>query len=171
MIEKPNLADTPAYFRGYIDLVPENNLLDALDKNLNNTIYLFENVSEEKENFAYAEGKWTIKEVLNHIIDTERIFAYRALRFSRLDETDLPGYDENLFTENANVSHRSLQHLIEEFRVIRKSTHYLFEAMTNEMLDFVGTANKSRSSARALGFMIIGHAIHHNHVLKERYLK
>lgn len=171
MIEKPNLADIPTYFRGYIDLVPENNLLDALDKNLNNTIYLFENVSKEKENFAYAEGKWTIKELLNHIIDTERIFAYRALRFSRLDETDLPGYDENLFTENANVSHRSLQHLIEEFRVIRKSTHYLFEAMTNEMLDFVGTANKNKSSARALGFMIIGHAIHHNQVLKERYLK
>lgn len=171
MIEKPNLADIPAYFLAYIDLVPENNLFEALEKNLNNTIYLFENIPSEKENFAYAEGKWTVKEVLNHIIDTERIFAYRALRFSRFDETELPGYDENLFTENANVSNRSLQHLIEEFRVIRKSTHYLFEAMTKEMLDFIGTANKNKSSARALGYMIVGHTIHHNHVLKERYLK
>ena len=170
MIAKPDITTVPDYFVYYTGLVRENDLIEALAKSREATLELFASIPVEKENFAYAPGKWTIKQVLSHLIDTERVFSYRALRFSRRDETDLPGYDENLFAANSNTEKVMLERLMEEYRCVRKSTLSLFEAMNEEMLDFRGTANKMQCSARSLGYMIVGHEIHHCNVLKERYL-
>ncbi|MCE3295190.1 MAG: hypothetical protein K0R65_904 [Crocinitomicaceae bacterium] len=170
MITKPDITTIPDYFVYYTGLVQQNNLVEALAKNYGTNLELFASIPVEKENFAYAPGKWTVKQVLSHLIDTERVFSYRALRFSRRDSTDLPGYDENLFADNSNTENMMLERLMEEYRCVRKSTLSLFEAMNDEMLDFRGTANQMECSARSLGFMIAGHEIHHCNVLKQRYL-
>lgn len=170
MITKPDITTVPDYFVYYTGLVKENDLVQALSHCREHTLDLFSSVPVEKENYAYAPGKWTVKQLLSHLIDTERIFAYRALRFSRMDSTELPGYDENLFAANSNTENLMLERLLEEYRAVRKSTLSLFEAMNDEMLDFKGTANGMQCTARALGYMIVGHEIHHCKVLKERYL-
>ncbi|MGV3631478.1 MAG: DinB family protein [Bacteroidota bacterium] len=170
MITKPDISAVPDYFVYYTGLVQENDLIEALAESREATVELFSSIPVEKEDFAYAPGKWTVKQMLSHLIDTERVFAYRALRFSRHDSTELPGYDENLFARNSNTENLMLERLLEEYRCVRKSTLSLFETMSDEMLDFQGTANKMSCSARALGYMIAGHEIHHCNVLKERYL-
>ncbi len=169
MITKPDISTIPDYFVYYTKLVPENELIEALRQSSEQTVELFSSIPVEKENYAYAPGKWTVKQVLSHLIDTERVFSYRALRFSRMDNTELPGYDENLFAAHANTENLMLERLIEEFRCVRKATLSLFEAMNEPMLDFRGTANNMACSARALGFMIAGHETHHGKVLRERY--
>lgn len=170
MITKPDISTVPDYFVYYIGLVKENDLVQCLSQCRENTLDLFSLIPVEKEAYAYAPGKWTVKQLLSHIIDTERVFAYRALRFSRMDSTELPGYDENLFAANSNTENLMLERLMEEYRAVRRSTLSLFEAMTDPMLDFEGTANKMQTSARALGYMIAGHELHHCRILKERYL-
>lgn len=170
MIRKPQPSELPGYYVYYIDLIPENNLQDALTKSHERTLELFSSVPVEKESYAYAPEKWTIKQLLNHIIDSERIFAYRALRFSRYDTTELPGYDEDLYAQHSNTGNLMLERLIEEYSCVRKSTLSLFETMSEQMLDFRGKANRMEVSTRGLGFMIAGHNLHHCKILKERYL-
>jgi uncharacterized damage-inducible protein DinB len=170
MITKPSPGESSDYAQSYIDHLTEDDLLEALSNNLLQTVSLFESVAKEKHNFRYAPGKWTVKELLQHIIDTERIFSYRALRFSRRDNTPLPSYDENLYAPNANTSVRSLEKLLEEYRLVRESSILLFESMTPEMLDFKGTASSVMYSARILGWFMAGHNLHHNKVLKVKYL-
>jgi uncharacterized damage-inducible protein DinB len=170
MISKPLGEDIPPYYMKYIDLCPEQDLLDALRASMNDTLGFLACIPAEKENFQYAEGKWTLKEVLNHIIDTERIFAYRALRFSRKDNTELAGYNENIFVPNSNTSERNLQDMAKEYKAVREATLALFEYMNGEMLEFKGTANKFKSSTKGIGWMIAGHNIHHCNVMREKYL-
>lgn len=170
MILKPNKKDAPAYCHYYFDLVTESDLIDALKNSRDKTLQLISEIPAGKENFKYAENKWTLKQVFSHIIECERIYTYRALRFSRQDNTELPGFDENLFAANANASQRNLSDLAEEYRAVRESTILLFRYMSGEMLDFKGAANKALFSPRALGFTAAGHNIHHCKIIKERYL-
>jgi hypothetical protein len=170
MIVKPNLADAPEYYHYYFNLVTENNLETALISSSEMTSRLIYSIREDKESYSYDAGKWTIKQVLSHINDTERILAYRALRFSRMDKTALSGFDEDLFAPNANTESRNLNHLLDEYISIRRATESLFEYLTDEMLDFKGNANNLSMTARGIGFMIVGHNIHHMNILKERYL-
>jgi hypothetical protein len=121
-IHKPNLEKFNAYFKNYVNLVETNDLLSALESNLIGTKAIFDGFLGDKENLAYAEGKWSVKQVLTHIIDVERVFAYRALRFSRQDATELSAYDDDLFVKNSNSHNRNLSELIEEFFHLRKST-------------------------------------------------
>jgi hypothetical protein len=168
-IQKPILEKFSAYFRNYINLVKEDDLILALRLNLKDTTNTFEKFVGDKENFAYSEVKWTVKEVLSHIIDVERVFAYRALRFSRQDATELSGYDDDLYVANSNAQGRSLKEMLREFVLLRESTIYMFSYFNENMLDFEGKANQNVFTARALGFMIVGHTKHHSSVVHERY--
>ena len=118
---------------------------------------------------VYQPGKWTVKDILQHVIDNERIMAYRALRFSRNDKTLLPGYDEEILAANTNADNLTVQQLLEEFNLVRASTIALFKGMSDSMLLRSGVAFKSDISALALGFVILGHPVHHMNVIKERY--
>jgi uncharacterized damage-inducible protein DinB len=131
---------------------------------------IIDNLPPEKEDFAYAPAKWTVKELLCHIIDAERIFVYRALCFSRNDKTNLPAFDENAYVPESNASLRTIQSIRQEMNNLRASTIDFFASCNEEMLGRSGTANNTRISVRALGYVVSGHAAHHLSILKQRYL-
>jgi hypothetical protein len=170
MIARPVSDDMPAYYQRYVNTVKESELLDALENSLRNSLSLFASIGKEKESFRYAADKWTVKEVVSHIVDCERIFAYRALRFSRRDSTSLPGFNENEYTPNANAAGRSLEQIVDEYTAVRHASIALFKYLTPEMLDFRGTANGSAITSRSIGWIIAGHNSHHCNILQERYL-
>ena len=169
-MHKPTSGNFPPYFQKYFDKVSENNILDALQNSLKSHTEYYNSIPESKGDYAYAEGKWSIKEVLCHIIDTERIMAYRALRFSRGDNQALPGFDQDLYIQHADAGKRSLASLIEEYKLVRAATIALYQSYSPEQLDREGHANAYTATARGLGFMMAGHDLHHVSVLKERYL-
>lgn len=162
--------NAPAYSRHYFDLIETDDLLLELENSFQLTLDLFSDVKPEQENYAYADGKWTLNEVLRHIIDCERIFAYRALRFSRLDATELPGFDEDHYMASLKGMHWDLASLLQEYSHVRKSSMALFENMSGEMFNFKGNANGFSISTQAVGFMIVGHNLHHLSIVKSRYL-
>lgn len=170
MIKKISEMAVPSYYQHYFNLVKEDNLHEALLNSKATTLQMLAGISAEKENHAYAENKWTVKQVLNHIIDTERIFSYRALRFSRKDATPLQGFDENSYAQNAVLTHLPISSLIEEFEAVRTATILQFNNLSNDALDLEGEANQVVFTPRILGFIIAGHNIHHCNILQERYL-
>lgn len=127
-------------------------------------------IPKSKRNYRYAEGKWTVKEVLQHIIDAERIFAYRALCFARKDATPLPGFEENDYAANSKADQRKWKDIVKEFEAVRRSTETLFGSFDDEQLDTAGTSSGKSNYVMAIGFIIAGHANHHIKVTKERYL-
>ena len=161
-----------AFYKPYIQALLDND--KTIIENLKDSLQQFEqvlgNIDAEKELFRYAEGKWTIKELVQHIIDTERVFNYRALRFARKDKTTLHGFDENDYVENSNANPRNFDDLLEEFIILRKSTLFLYQSFTEDMLKHIGVASDNYVSVRALGFITSGHLIHHLEVIKNRYL-
>ena len=165
-----NLDSIPPFYKNYVKLVDQTDLATALRISGYRTLELVHSIPVAKTDFRYAEGKWSIREVLCHIVDAERIFAYRALRFARNDSTELPGWDENDYTPQSNASSRTLKKIADEMHHLRTSTVDLFESFTEEMLKRKGIANKNEMSVVALGFMIAGHETHHRNILKERYL-
>jgi hypothetical protein len=170
MISRPNYEDAPAYCRYYFDLLPEDDLLEALVNSGQQAQDLMRSIPASMHNYSYAPGKWTLKMVFAHLADCERVYAYRALRFSRKDSTELAAFNEDQFALNANPANRNLQQIEEELDTLRKSTIQLFSYMSDDMLDHLGLANKSVFSARSLGWLAAGHCIHHCRVVKERYL-
>jgi uncharacterized damage-inducible protein DinB len=170
MIHRPSIEETTGYQRTYIDQVEGNDMFEALSKNTAETLELINSIAPEKADYRYADGKWSVKEVLGHIIDTERIFAFRALAFLRKDKSELPGFEEGDYVANYDMRQRSLNDLREEYDVVRKSTILLLNNAGSDHLDFKGKANGLDVSARILGWMIAGHNIHHNKVIRERYL-
>lgn len=170
MIGRPTPDESPAYYHRYFSLVNESELIDAMENSLKYSLSLFASIGKEKENFRYAADKWTVKEVLCHIVDCERVYAYRALRFSRKDSTPLPGFDENAYAPSANAAGRSLSQIVDEYTAVRHASMELFRYMTDQMLDFKGTANKTVVTPRAIGWMIPGHNNHHCNILRDRYL-
>lgn len=170
MLSSLQANDYPFYYEPYIKLVEENDALKALDTGILKMQALLSVIDEEKENFAYAPGKWTVKEVFGHIIDTERIMAYRALRFARGDGQELPGFDENTYVKNAKFSKRKLIDIAHEFSAMRQSNIFLFKSFDEEALNRKGVANKNPVTVRALIYIIAGHQLHHMKVMRERYL-
>ena len=166
---KPDII-APDYFFRYINLVKEEDLSKALKKNTKQFLKLLKNIPKKKHDFAYEDGKWTIKQLLQHIIDSERVFAVRALWFARKDPNGQPGFDENIWGNNAVVENRKWNDLVKEFILLRLSTELLFKSFTNENLNTTGLANYNQVSVAALGFIVAGHVTHHMNVLKERYL-
>lgn len=158
------------HYKSYISALGNVDLFEILMASSEELLELIKDLSEEKLVFRYDKGKWSIKELLQHLIDTERIMSYRALRFSRNDATELQGFDENWYVENSNGNDRNSNDLVEEFTCTRRASISLFKSFTNEMLLLSGTANGSDMTVRALGFIIAGHQMHHLKIIKERYL-
>jgi len=148
----------------------DNGLIENLQSSLVKFFEVLSDLPEEKHLFAYADGKWTIKELISHMIETERIMAYRALRISRNDKINLASFDENDFVANSNANEVPYIELIKEFSLLRKSTIAMFKSFNDEMLTKIGVASDSEVSVRALGYILTGHVLHHIGVIEERYL-
>lgn len=158
------------FYKPYILAVETENMIDELEVCLHQFIKFVQDIPMDKFDYRYAEGKWTIKDIIQHLIDAERIFCYRALRISRNDKTPLPGFDENSFVENTDANSRSIQGLLTEMAVVRQSTISLFNSFSDDQMSRVGVASNANISVRALGFITIGHQKHHQKVFLERYL-
>jgi uncharacterized damage-inducible protein DinB len=163
-----NLGRVPAYYHKYISKVPTENLREGFTST--EDLSFLKSIPVSKWDYSYAPGKWTVKELVQHIIDAERIFSYRALRFARKDSTPLAGFEENDYAANSDAAHRTVESLIAEFEAVRASSVALFNSFTDEQLEREGTANGQSIYVRAIGFIILGHSIHHAEVLKEKYL-
>ena len=165
-----NSADYPQFYTQYIRSLGEVDLIEILQSSLEDLISTVKDLPSEKLAYQYAPGKWTIKELLQHIIDTERIMSYRALRFSRKDPIDVAGYDENWYTEHCNVRDRDLTSLLDEFIHLRKSIIAMFSGFTPEMMLHFGSLDGQKITVGSLAFIIAGHQVHHLKIIKERYL-
>ncbi|MBA4155468.1 DinB family protein [Flavobacterium sp.] len=159
------------FYKPYIEALGEVVLMNELEQSLSFFINFLKTIPIEKQEFRYAEGKWTIKDIVQHLIDAERIFVYRALRIARKDKTPLPGFEENEYVETAFANNRAMNDLMDEFTTVRKATISLFKTFTEEQLLRMGTASEKPVSVRAIGFITLGHQKHHEKIIKERYLK
>ena len=168
-MKRPQAEEFPLFYKGYVDTVSEN-VLTELEQQMESFSALLRSIPAEKASFAYAEGKWTIKELAGHVMDTERIMAYRALRIARNDTTPLPGFDENDYVANAHFADRSLESLVDEFAALRKANMYLIRSLNAIEIDRSGISNEKSISVRALIFIMAGHVNHHVAILKQRYL-
>jgi hypothetical protein len=169
MIHRPAPAEYQGFFARYVNLVPEGDVLHLLEQQLERLQTLLSGLSEQKGEQGYGPGKWTAKEVLGHMTDTERIMAYRALCFSRGEKQALPGFDENAYVANADFNKRNLPDLLRDHQVVRQSTLALFRSFTPEMNTRTGTASSNTLSVQALAFVIAGHELHHLYILRDRY--
>lgn len=158
------------FYSTYISMVDEVDLVDELEISVHEFIKFIQNIPLDKYDYRYAEGKWTIKDIIQHIMDAERIFAYRALRIARNDKTPLASFEENDYADIAGANERSIRDLLTELAIVRQSTIALFKTLNEEVLQRVGIASGFEVSVRALGFIIIGHQKHHEKIFKERYL-
>lgn len=159
------------YFEQYLQLVnQEKSIVENLVASQNDFEQTLRNIDASKHNFAYDKGKWTLKELTQHTIDTERVFTYRALCFARNDKTDLPGFDQDIFTQNDNANQREFDELLNEMMVVRESSIALFKSFSDEVFQRIGVASNNKMSVRALGYLFSGHQIHHLNIVKERYL-
>ncbi len=169
-MKKSEIEVMPKFFDRYIAQVEDENIMQSLQASLEDLQSQEIKDLEKIENKAYAEGKWTIKQLFQHLIDVERIFAYRALRFARNDKKNLQSFDEDTYAMNADVRNKSFNDLLEEFILIKKTTIYLFKSFDKTVLLRTGTANDVEISVLAIGFASVGHQKHHLRIIKERYL-
>jgi len=170
-IVKPNPEEYPAYARVYIDRLPDDGrLLDHLAENLLATTTLALSLPEERLLRPYAPGKWTIKETLVHVVDDERIYAYRALRFARGDTTELPGFEQDDYVPISGANDRPVEDIMAEYAAVREATIALFRGLPEPAMLRSGVANGNRASVRALAYHIAGHEAHHVEIIKTRYL-
>lgn len=169
MLTKQDAVAAPS-FQHYMSRADDTDVVKAIRRSTKEFSKLLKSLPAKKRQYAYAEGKWTIQEVLQHIIDAERVFVYRALTFARRDATPLPGFDENSWAANVNKTKRKWKDLVEEFTILRAGTELFFASLTDEDLLFSGTANQHPVNALALGYLVAGHAKHHLAIIKERYL-
>ena len=167
-MKRPQADEFSAFYEGYIDAVDDDVIAEIIQQET--TLPELMRANAAKADYAYAEGKWTLKELLGHIIDTERIMAYRLLRVSRNDSTPLPGFEENHYVEFSGHRNADFEKLIQEFEAVRKSTLFLIDSLSEEQLNYRGTASGYPVSGRALVFIIAGHLKHHVGVVRERYL-
>lgn len=159
------------FYSTYINLVPKSvNLIDGFETGFKNVEAFFESISKDKLDYKYAEDKWTIKEVLQHIIDTERIFMYRCLRVARHDKTALAGFEQDDYIEPSKANSKSIESLQEEYKTTRQYSIVLLKSLSDEDLKCIGKASGNVMSARSASFSTIGHEIHHMKIIKERYL-
>lgn len=171
MTERPTRAEYAPFYHGYIEQVPTGDIVETLESQLSKTIVFLNAIGEARSAHRYAEGKWTIKEVVGHLIDAERIFAYRALRIARGDKTALPGYDENAYAQSARFNDRRFSDLVDELNVVRRANLFLYRSFNEEEWLRTGTADGKPVSARALAYISAGHESHHLDILQSRYLR
>lgn len=167
---RPDKSEYASDYERYVSLVPDGDIAGTLGRQLDDTLALINSIPETRGDFRYAEGKWSIKELLGHVIDSERVFAYRALRFARGDTTPLSGFEQDDFVRGGSFDKRSLSDLAQEYEYVRRSTISLFANLAPAAFDRRGAANNNEVSVRGLAFIIAGHEVHHVQILKARYL-
>ena len=160
----------PQFYQAYLNAVKEQALIPALEKNHKRFRKFLKEIPKDKRDYAYEEGKWTIRQLLQHIIDTERVFVFRALWFARKDENPLPGFDEKKWAASLNTKKRKWKVMVSEYMLLRESSIRFFKSLTDEQLHASGIANNSSMSAAALGFVAAGHIEHHINIIKSKYL-
>lgn len=168
---RPGTDEVPPYAAEYVARVPDGDIVDILSRQIAETVALLESIPEANADYRYGPEKWSIKEVVGHMSDAERVFAYRALRFSRADTTPVEGFDENTYVVHGPFTRTTLASLTNELEHIRRSTLHLFANLDSEAMDRRGTANGLEVSVRGLAFIIAGHENHHLNILRTRYLK
>jgi len=164
------MSDFQKYVQRYLGNIPSENWLEELEKSGEKTVEIYSKMTEEQSFFAYAEGKWTLKELLLHLSDTERVFQFRILAFARGDQNELPGFDEELYANQSFANERSLESLLEEYKLLRKLSQILLETMNPSALKNIGIANGNQISVETIGKLIVGHNYHHLNIIEERYL-
>jgi len=164
------ITEYAPYYQTYINALDDIDLMDEFEISLYDFIRFTQDIPIGKHDFRYAEGKWTIKDIIQHLIDAERIFSYRALRIGRGDKTPMPGFEENSYADSARANERHLKALLEELATVRQSTLLLYKTFSDAQLKSIGTASGFAVSVRAIGFIIIGHMKHHQRIFRERYL-
>lgn len=169
-LNRPHETEFASYYGTYVKLAPGADILQTLNAQGVAAIEFLRSIPASKEKFRYAPDKWSVRESIGHVIDTERIFAYRALRFARGDNQDLRGFEQNSYVQNAIFDDVPVSELILEFENLRNSTHFFFKHLTAEAWDRRGTASDNEITVRALAYIITGHEIHHRNILRERYL-
>ncbi|HEY1272673.1 MAG TPA: DinB family protein [Terriglobales bacterium] len=169
-IAPPQATEYAPYYEGYISLVPAGNIVDHLERQIRETTALLSGLGEDRANFRYAPGKWSVKQLVAHICDGERIMAYRALRFSRNDQTPIEGYEQDDYVQFSPAERCSLAELVDELVAVRRTTVQLFRALDEEAWARRGVANENEMTVRALAYVIAGHELHHRKILKEKYL-
>ncbi len=169
-MNRPESSEYDAYYERYVSLVTDEDIIAALEKQPAELKDLFANVPEDRGTFAYEEGKWTLKEVLSHLIDGERIFGYRVLRISRGDETPTEGFEQDGYIENSNANNRCFAELLEEFELQRRSNVLLIKNLSDDGTRRMGTASGLVISVRGLVYIMAGHVRHHLSILNDRYL-
>ena len=170
-MKRPEIIEYKEDYEDYVSLIEETDIVSAMKKQLTEVENLFASIPEEKGEFAYAEGKWTIKELLGHLINGERVFSYRALRISRGDQTPLAGFDQDLLTDNGNFNLISLADLIEEFSHLCQANIIFFQNLNDEAWSRTGTVNDNSVSVRALAYNMVNHIRHHINNLRLHYLQ
>lgn len=168
-MNRPQANEHAPFYGTYIDTVSDN-VIAELEHQVNSFPSFLKGLTQDKATYAYSEGKWTIKELVGHVIDTERIMAYRALRIARADLTPLPGFEENDYVANAHFAERSMDSLAEEFAILRKANMYLIKSFNDDEISRIGTSNGGPMSVRALIYILAGHVNHHRRIIEERYL-
>lgn len=169
-MSRPVAGTYPAYFQNYINQVKEDELKEAFRNQRDAINDFYSSIPEEKTNTGYAEGKWSLKELLQHVIDAERIFNYRALAFARKEKASLPGFEENDYAANSNANSRSWKSLCDEMKAVRESTEMMYQSFSDEAMQSSGFANNNPMTVLAMGFISIGHFNHHKKIVEERYL-
>ena len=167
---RPQTGEFASYYQRYIDLATEDDIVAALDAQSHETATLLGGISEEQSSHRYEPGKWSIKQLVGHVTDGERIFAYRALCIARGDTTPLPGFEQDPYVANAASDDRPIADLAEEFATVRKANVMMLRALPEEAWSRVGTASDNQISVRAIAFILLGHERHHLRILRERYL-
>jgi uncharacterized damage-inducible protein DinB len=168
-VSRPEPGEYAPYYETYISKVKGSDIVGILEAQSLQTVHLFAARSERDGNFRYAPDKWTVKEVLGHVNDAERIFAYRALRIARGDQTPLASFEQNDYVRGGNFAERTLVDLAEEFELVRAASIALFKSLQKEAWQRRGVASKNEVSVRALAFIVAGHELHHREILEERY--
>jgi DinB superfamily len=170
MTKRPESSEYPPYTEAYISLVPDGGIVATLSKQLEDTLALIKDIPEARGGWRYAEGKWSIKELIGHVIDSERVFAYRALRFARGDATPLSGFEQDDYVRGGSFDKRSLSDLANEYEHVRRATISLFANLDESAWNLRGAANHNEVSVRGLAFIVAGHERHHVAILRTRYL-
>ena len=170
-MKRPDPSEYAPYYGKYIEKVPDGPIVDILRAQIRGTLELLRSVPESKGDYAYAPGKWSIKQVVGHVIDAERVFAYRALRFGRSDTTQLPGFEQDDYARAGGFAARSIRHLTDELETVRRATVLLYEGFGEGDWLRKGIASSNPVSVRALAYIIAGHELHHAKILKEQYLR
>lgn len=167
---RPLPTDSASFYHYYISLVAGGSALEAVKNHSEEILEFYRSLPTEKAGYAYADGKWTVQEVFQHIIDAERVFAYRATRIARKDATPLPGFDENSYASNSRAGTRSFDSLKEEFSLLRKADDIFVSSLDEEQLQRPGITNNNPITANAVVFIMYGHLLHHMNIIRERYL-